>query len=82
MERINIYERVINNKSQKKIGLKVFFMAQKNEIEQAMKKGCSVLSIWEVLHEDKSFEGSYKTFCKYVRGHITGFEVQWYGFVR
>ncbi len=66
----DIYSRVLNKvdtKPQKSRRLKVFFLAQKNEISEALDKGLSIVSIWEVLHDEGNFKGSYKTFCKYVK---------------
>jgi hypothetical protein len=69
----DIYHRVLDRKNstpQKRIGLKVIFIAQKDDIASALKRGCSILSIWELLHEERNFEGSYKTFCSYVAKYI------------
>ncbi len=73
MDKPDIYHRVLDRKNsipQKRIGLKVIFIAQKDDIASALKKGCSILSIWELLHEERNFEGSYKTFCSYVAKYI------------
>ncbi len=50
---------------------KISFLALKNDIEEALSSGFTMLMIWEHLRETKRLEVSYNTFTKYVSTHIT-----------
>ena len=50
---------------------KISFLALKNDIEDALKSGFTMLMIWEHLRETKRLTVSYNTFTKYVSSHIT-----------
>ena len=74
LEPKNIYSRVIDRcdlSTHRKIGLKVFFLAQKDDISDALNRGLTISSVWELLHDEGLFDGTYKTFCKYVALYIT-----------
>ena len=42
-------------------------VALRNEIEQALKDGCSLAMIWHTLHEEGSIQFGYETFRAHVR---------------
>ncbi len=42
-------------------------VALRNEIEQALKDGCSLAMIWHTLHEEQAIACSYETFRAHVR---------------
>lgn len=46
------------------------FLSKKEEIIEALLAGWSRKSIWEFLHGQRAFEGSYDCFIRYVRKYI------------
>ena len=46
------------------------FLAMKEVIEEALRRGWSMKTIWEVLYEQKKFTGRYNCFAIYVRKYI------------
>lgn len=50
---------------------KISFLALKNDIEEALSSGFTMLMIWEHLRETKRLTVSYNTFTKYVSSYIT-----------
>lgn len=46
------------------------FLAMKQLIEEALRRGWSTKAIWEVLYEQKKFTGRYNCFAIYVRKYI------------
>jgi len=51
---------------------KLVFIALKNDISEALEKGCSVTAIWETLREEGRFTASYNTFRLYVQKYLNG----------
>ena len=46
------------------------FLAMKESIEEALRRGWSMKTIWEVLYEQKKFTGRYNCFAIYDRKYI------------
>ena len=46
------------------------FLAEKEDISDALSKGWSVKAIWEVLHEEGRFSGGYNCFTVYIKKYI------------
>ncbi|HAT8252351.1 TPA: conjugal transfer protein TraK [Legionella pneumophila] len=62
-------ERVIQNQSEKKNGrtnAKIQFIALKEDIREALDKGCSMKAVWETLSDEGQISFGYKAFRHYV----------------
>ena len=65
----SLSERVIQNQSEKKPGrssAKIEFIALKEDIREALDKGCSIKAVWETLSDEGQFSFGYKAFRHYV----------------
>ncbi len=62
-------ERVIEKQSEKKSGrvnAKFQFIALKEDIREALDKGCSMKAVWETLSDEGQISFGYKAFRHYV----------------
>ncbi|HAU4045833.1 TPA: TraK family protein [Legionella pneumophila] len=62
-------ERVIQNQSEKKNrrnSAKIQFLALKDDIQEALEKGCSMKAVWETLCDEGQITFGYKAFRHYV----------------
>ncbi|WP_367607872.1 TraK family protein [Legionella sp. W05-934-2] len=62
-------ERVIQNLSEKKnkrSNAKIEFLALKEDIQEALDKGCSMKAVWETLSDEGQISFGYKAFRHYV----------------
>lgn len=62
-------ERVIQNQSEKnnrRTSAKIQFIALKEDIQEALDKGCSMKAIWETLSDEGQISFGYKAFRHYV----------------
>jgi translation elongation factor EF-1beta len=65
----SLSQRVIQNKAEKNAGrvsAKIQFMALKEDIQEALDKGCSMMAIWETLSDEGQISFGYKAFRHYV----------------
>tara|TARA_B110000879_G_C11063642_1_gene467775 strand:- start:701 stop:1021 length:321 start_codon:yes stop_codon:yes gene_type:complete len=61
------------DKSKKPIAKnKVAFLILKDDIADALEKGCSITAIWETLHEEGEITTTYNTFRLKVAKYING----------
>lgn len=51
---------------------KVEFLALREEISEALEKGCTITAIWETLRDEGSFTASYNSFRLYVLKYLDG----------
>lgn len=51
---------------------KVEFLAMREDISEALKKGWSMTVIWETLRDEGSFTATYNTFRLYVLKYLNG----------
>jgi Family of unknown function (DUF5338) len=68
VEKISLW--VADNKSQKSKSL-ASFLAQKNDINEALCEGFSTYIIWKHQMSEGNLTMSYRQFCRYVDKHIT-----------
>lgn len=66
-----IAERVALRKPNQKAKNRAAFLANKEEIAQALTDGWSMKLIWETLKDEKRIAFSYQAFTKYVKNVIT-----------
>ena len=62
-------ERVIQNQSEKntkRTMAKIQFIALKEDIQEALDKGCSMKAVWETLSDEGQISFGYKAFRHYV----------------
>lgn len=65
----SLSERVIQKQSEKKTGrshAKIEFIALKEDIREALDKGCSMKAVWETLSDEGQISFGYKAFRHYV----------------
>lgn len=65
----SLSERVIQKQTEKKNqrgNAKIEFLALKEDIREALDKGCSMKAIWETLADEGQFSFGYKAFRHYV----------------
>jgi polyhydroxyalkanoate synthesis regulator protein len=67
VERISLW--VAENKSQKSKSL-ASFLAQKNDINEALNEGFSTYVIWKHQSAEENMKMSYRQFCRYVDKYI------------
>ena len=58
------------SKNQSTKSLKPIFLAHRNDIREALEVGFTRSEIWNQLSIDGVFDGTYFTFCRYVREYI------------
>ena len=62
-----ISQRVRDNRSSRNARNQAAFLAQRDEISNALKDGWTVYQIWETLHAEQKIAASYNTFCGQVK---------------
>lgn len=53
------------------VGLKALFLAQKDQIEEALKSGWKRTEVWSILKENGSYPGTYSAFLKHCSKFIS-----------
>jgi hypothetical protein len=59
--------RVRDNRSSRNARNLAAFLAQRDEIHDALRDGWTVYQIWETLHAEQKITASYNTFCNQVK---------------
>lgn len=69
---MEIFQKFLERQSSstRKKPLKPFFLAHKGDIELALEQGLSRWHIWDALHSEGVFTGSYRMFCIYIERYI------------